>query len=131
MKSIPKGLLQNLNSLQHLRISYWPRLQTLPKEALPDSLQRLSIWNCKNFQSLPNKVLPPSLQVLEISSCDNFQSLPKEGLPPSLEQLLITNCSLVQRRCMEEKGDYWPFIAHIPYVDVSVKLSFSQISRKI
>ncbi|GKV44205.1 hypothetical protein SLEP1_g51406 [Rubroshorea leprosula] len=121
MKSIPKGLLQNLNSLQHLTIGDWPKLQTLPKEALPASLQSLSIWACNNFQSLPNKVLPPSLQRLYIASCDNFRSLPKEGLPPSLKLLYIGNCPLLQRRCMEEKGDYWPLIAHIPYVDVSPK----------
>ncbi|GLT33008.1 hypothetical protein SLA2020_076320 [Shorea laevis] len=130
MKCIPKGLLQSLNSLQRLKITDWPKLQTLPKEALPASLQELFISKCNNFQSLPNKVLPPSLQCLSISHCDKFQSLPKEGLPPSLELLHITYCPLLQRRCMEEKGDYWPLIAHIPYVYVWVKLSFSQISRK-
>ncbi|GKV44210.1 hypothetical protein SLEP1_g51409 [Rubroshorea leprosula] len=118
MKSIPKGLLQNLNYLQHLKICDWPKLQTLPKEALPASLQKLIIQNCNNFQSLPNKVLPPSLQFLQIWKCNNFQSLPKEGLPPSLEELHITNCPLLQRRCMEEKGHDWPLIAHIPYVNV-------------
>ncbi|GLT33429.1 hypothetical protein SLA2020_080230 [Shorea laevis] len=130
MKSISRGLLQNLNSLQRLEIRDWPKLQTLPKEALPASLQVLIIWRCNNFQSLPNKVLPPSLQRLFIGYCDNFQSLPKKGLPPSLERLYIRNCPLLQRRCMEEKGDYWPLIAHIPDLDVEVKLSFSQINRK-
>ncbi|GLT32370.1 hypothetical protein SLA2020_070410 [Shorea laevis] len=134
MKSIPKGLLQNLNSLQRLKIGDWPKLQTLPKEALPASLRELTIWYCNNFRSLPNKVLPPSLQRLYIGYCDNFKSLPKEGLPPSLERLRITNCPLLQQRYMEEKGHDWPLIARIP--DISdflewVKLSFSQISRKI
>ncbi|GLT45395.1 hypothetical protein SLA2020_192280 [Shorea laevis] len=154
MKSIPEGLLQNLNSLQRLEICHWPKLQTLPKEALPASLQELGIWHCNNLQSLPNKVLPPSLQLLSIGFCDNFQSLPKEGLPPSLQRLLIrdcdnfhslpkeglppsledlriVNCRLLQRRCMEEKGHDWPLIAHIPIIHVVVKLSFSQINRKI
>ncbi|GKV44492.1 hypothetical protein SLEP1_g51670 [Rubroshorea leprosula] len=118
MKSISRGLLQNLNSLQRLTIMEWPKLQTLPKEALPASLQVLTFWNCNNFQSLPNKVLPPSLQRLSIRFCANFQSLPKEGLPPSLKRLEITYCPLLQRRCMEEKGQDWPLIAHIPNVDV-------------
>ncbi|GLT33431.1 hypothetical protein SLA2020_080250 [Shorea laevis] len=131
MKSISRGLLQNLNSLQCLKITAWPKLQTLPKEALPASLQKLEISGCNNFQSLPNKVLPPSLQDLFIGYCHNFRSLPKKGLPPSLEQLRIINCPLLQQRCMEEKGDYWPLIAHIPYIEVEVKLSFSQMSRKI
>ncbi|GLT33430.1 hypothetical protein SLA2020_080240 [Shorea laevis] len=108
MKSISRGLLQNLNSLQRLEICAWPKLQTLPKEALPASLQELFI-----------------------KDCNNFQSLPKEGLPPSLERLCITNCPLLQRRYMEEKGHDWPLITRIPDVDVKVKLSFSQISRKI
>ncbi|GLT56948.1 hypothetical protein SLA2020_299600 [Shorea laevis] len=143
MKSISRGLLQNLNSLQYLYIRDWPKLQTLPKEALPASIQELSISDCNNFQSLPNKVLPPSLQrlfiehcdnfqslpkeglppslqLLSIEYCDNFQSLPKEGLPPSLEQLSIRNCPLLQRQ-YEEKGRDWPLIAHIPYVSVESK----------
>ncbi|GKV46900.1 hypothetical protein SLEP1_g53859 [Rubroshorea leprosula] len=120
MKSISRGLLQNLNSLQRLTIRDWPKLQTLPKEALPAYLQVLIIWECNNFQSLPNKVLPPSLQRLFIGHCDNFRSLPKEGLPPSLKLLHITYCSLLQRRCMEEKGDYWPLIAHIPCIEVEM-----------
>ncbi|GKV47610.1 hypothetical protein SLEP1_g54495 [Rubroshorea leprosula] len=95
MKSISRGLLQNLNSLQHLEIRDCPKLQTLSKEALPASLQELIIGNC-----------------------DNFRSLPKEGLPPLLERLEIINCPLLQRRCMEEEGDYWPLIAYIPEVDV-------------
>ncbi|GLT63039.1 hypothetical protein SLA2020_356330, partial [Shorea laevis] len=120
MKFIPRGLLQNLSSLQDLEIWDWPKLQRLPKEALPASLQMLRIWRCNNFQSLPNKVLPPSLQRLFIHHCRNFQALPKEGLPPLLERLLIICCPLLQRRCMEEIGDYWPLIAHIPLVWVEL-----------
>ncbi|GKV39811.1 hypothetical protein SLEP1_g47527 [Rubroshorea leprosula] len=95
MKSIARGLLQNLNSLQHLTIKDCPKLQSLPKEGLPTSLQQLSIWRCPNLQSLP-----------------------QEGLPPWLEQLWIGNCPLLKRRCLEEKGDYWPLIAHIPRIEV-------------
>ncbi|GKV43586.1 hypothetical protein SLEP1_g50859 [Rubroshorea leprosula] len=124
MKSISRGLLQNLNFLQCLKIHDWPKLQTLPKKALPASLQQLRISNCNNFQSLPNKVLPPSLQRLSIEFCANFQSLPKEGLPPSLEQLQIRSCPLLRRRCMKEKGHDWPLIAHIPDVDVWPKAYF-------
>ncbi|GLT63027.1 hypothetical protein SLA2020_356220 [Shorea laevis] len=106
MKSIARGLLRNLNSLQDLTIMDCPTLQSLPKEGLPTSLQKLSIWRCPNLQSLP-----------------------QEGLPPWLEQLWIGNCPLLKRRCLEEKGDYWPLIAHIPRIEVWVLLSYSQIFR--
>ncbi|GKV39833.1 hypothetical protein SLEP1_g47548 [Rubroshorea leprosula] len=96
MKFIPQGLLQKLNSLRRLTISSCPKLQTLPKEALPDSLQFL--W---------------------ISKCNNFRSLPKEGLPRLLEQLYVDACPLLERQCIEKKGDYWPLIARIPSIDIS------------
>ncbi|GKV39818.1 hypothetical protein SLEP1_g47533 [Rubroshorea leprosula] len=95
MKSIARGLLQNLNSLQDLTIKDCPKLQSLPKEGLPPSLQKLCIMNCPNLQSLP-----------------------KEGLPSLLEKLKIKDCPLLKRRCLEKKGDYWPLIAHIPCIEV-------------
>ncbi|GKV47280.1 hypothetical protein SLEP1_g54193 [Rubroshorea leprosula] len=95
MKSIARGLLQNLNSLQDLTIKECPKLQSLPKEGLP-----------------------PSLQDLYIENCPNLQSLPKEGLPSLLELIWIENCPLLKRRCMEENGDYWPLIARIPCIVV-------------
>ncbi|GLT95775.1 hypothetical protein SLE2022_134370 [Rubroshorea leprosula] len=46
LKSIPRGLLQNLNSLQHLSILGCPKLRSLPREGLPPSLGSLWISNC-------------------------------------------------------------------------------------
>ncbi|GLT95466.1 hypothetical protein SLE2022_131460 [Rubroshorea leprosula] len=48
-KSLPRGLFQNLGSLQHLRIRDCWELQSLPKEALPSSLGSLSIYNCRRL----------------------------------------------------------------------------------
>ncbi|GKU91107.1 hypothetical protein SLEP1_g5024 [Rubroshorea leprosula] len=46
LESIPRELLQNLNSLQYLGISSWPKLRSLPKEGLPPSLGALDISTC-------------------------------------------------------------------------------------
>ncbi|GKV05124.1 hypothetical protein SLEP1_g17165 [Rubroshorea leprosula] len=46
LKSIPGGLLQNLNSLQKLWIIDCWKLQSLPEEAFPPSLGELYISNC-------------------------------------------------------------------------------------
>ncbi|GKV39995.1 hypothetical protein SLEP1_g47679 [Rubroshorea leprosula] len=46
LKSIPKVLLQNLNSLECLRFSGCPKLQSLPKEGLPTSLQQFQLDGC-------------------------------------------------------------------------------------
>ncbi|GKV45234.1 hypothetical protein SLEP1_g52343 [Rubroshorea leprosula] len=46
LKSIPRGLLQNLNSLQSLWIWDCPKLRSLPREGLPLSLGSLSIFKC-------------------------------------------------------------------------------------
>ncbi|GKV41065.1 hypothetical protein SLEP1_g48644 [Rubroshorea leprosula] len=46
LKSLSRGLLQNLNSLQELLINDCPELQFLPKQGLPSSLGHLLIHNC-------------------------------------------------------------------------------------
>ncbi|GLT38506.1 hypothetical protein SLA2020_127510 [Shorea laevis] len=46
LESIPRELLQNLDSLQSLGILSWPKLRSLPKEGLPPSLEQLHISTC-------------------------------------------------------------------------------------
>ncbi|GKV45214.1 hypothetical protein SLEP1_g52322 [Rubroshorea leprosula] len=46
LKSIPRGLLQNLNSLQRLSILRCPKLRSLPRKGLPSSLGFLWICQC-------------------------------------------------------------------------------------
>lgn len=60
-----------------------------------------------------------SLNKLRIVSCPKLRSLvPKEWLPPTLAQLKIKRCPILKRRCLKEKGKYWPKIAHIPYINI-------------
>ncbi|GLT33614.1 hypothetical protein SLA2020_081860 [Shorea laevis] len=50
LQSIPRGLFQNLSSLQVLRIANCPKLQSLPREAFPPSLGRLYISGCPHLK---------------------------------------------------------------------------------
>ncbi|GKV41802.1 hypothetical protein SLEP1_g49294 [Rubroshorea leprosula] len=46
LESIPKGLFQNLNSLNCLEITDCPKLQFLPREGFPPSLGLISMFSC-------------------------------------------------------------------------------------
>ncbi|GKU91112.1 hypothetical protein SLEP1_g5029 [Rubroshorea leprosula] len=46
LESIPRELLQNLNSLRLLGIGSWPKLRSLPQESLRPSLEVLDIYTC-------------------------------------------------------------------------------------
>ncbi|GLT25988.1 hypothetical protein SLA2020_010830 [Shorea laevis] len=86
---------------------------------LPKSLKSLTITRMSNLKSIP-KVLLQNLHCLKdlcFYCCPQLRSLPKEGLPTSLQWFRVLGCPLLQERCLEEKGDYWPLIANIPYVE--------------
>ncbi|GKV39826.1 hypothetical protein SLEP1_g47542 [Rubroshorea leprosula] len=108
--------LSSLTSLLSLEINW-----ICPDpDVLPISLTRLVVGKVENMKSIARGLLQNlnSLQDLTIEDCPKLQSLPKEGLPPLLELLQIRNCPLLKRRCLEEKGDYWPLIARIPFIEV-------------
>ncbi|GLT97984.1 hypothetical protein SLE2022_155210 [Rubroshorea leprosula] len=46
LKSISRGLLRNLSSLELLCFSVCPKLRSLPKEGLPTSLQKFWLFDC-------------------------------------------------------------------------------------
>ncbi|GLT96333.1 hypothetical protein SLE2022_139610 [Rubroshorea leprosula] len=50
LESIPRGLFQNLSSLQKLWIHNCPKLQSLPREAFPPSLGELFICGCPHLK---------------------------------------------------------------------------------
>ncbi|XP_077239417.1 putative disease resistance protein RGA3 [Tasmannia lanceolata] len=107
--------LQDLTSLQHLRIFGCPRLKSLGygEGGLPTTLKSLQIEHCPNLKSMPTllenltslvelsiatqlrlfSALPMTIQDLQIFSCDNLMSLPK-GMQSlsSLKKLVINSC---------------------------------------
>ncbi|XP_021690882.2 putative disease resistance protein RGA3 [Hevea brasiliensis] len=87
-------------------------------------LKKLIIWDIKDLEFLPPDGLHnlTSLQQLEIKRCPRLTSLPQEMLSlTSLRELTISGCPLLSKRCADKKGEDWPFISHIPNVQVDCK----------
>jgi hypothetical protein len=103
MESLPEVGLQNLSSLQQLRIIGCERLKSLP---LPDqgmhSLQKLEVTLCSELKSLS-----------ESESESESQGM----IPylPSLQELIINDCS-GRTSGWGKKSAKWPNIKHIPYI---------------
>ncbi|CAK7329161.1 unnamed protein product [Dovyalis caffra] len=119
---ISEWRLHTLTSLQQLRISNTTDEDCFPDDdglLLPISLTSLQIDNQKKLKSISSGIQHlTSLEQLRFWDCPELQVLPKEGFPAALGLLQIINCPLLGERCLEEEGDYWPIIAHIPRVQV-------------
>ncbi|KAF8038927.1 hypothetical protein BT93_B1473 [Corymbia citriodora subsp. variegata] len=85
---------------------------------LPTSLLDLRIFEMGKVKRLSGN-LPPSLRKLLIHNCPDLRELPQDGLPPSLEHLWIKGCGILEKRCREPTGLYWPLIREIPWVAVA------------
>ncbi|GLT64869.1 hypothetical protein SLA2020_373340 [Shorea laevis] len=103
--------LDTLTSLEKLEI----RSICPPDDWLPTSLKSLTIGFVDNLEYISKGLLQnlASLRELRFVDCPNLKTLPDEGLPPSLEVFEIENCPLLEQRCLNEKGDYWPLISNI------------------
>ncbi|KAJ8552112.1 hypothetical protein K7X08_028555 [Anisodus acutangulus] len=144
LKTLNSQVLKSLTSLEFLETYNLPQIQSLLKEGLPSSLseltlsnhdelhllptegllrltslQHLSIWDCPNLQSIPESALPSFLSTLRLFLCPNLRSLPAKGMPSSLSKLSIHSCPLLKPLLEFDKGEYWPYIAHITtmYID--------------
>ncbi|KAB5553422.1 hypothetical protein DKX38_010733 [Salix brachista] len=100
MESLPQVGLQNLSSLQQLRIGYCSRLKSLPLhgQGMP-SLQQLFIDGCPGLKSVSESksqgMIPylPSLQQLNILDCSEELSEELESIRSLEDDFLIYNAA--------------------------------------
>ncbi|KAA8525113.1 hypothetical protein F0562_007023 [Nyssa sinensis] len=119
--SFPERMLQNLTSLESLRISYCSELESLPEQGLRGlrSLRRLEINCCNKLKSLSEGLQHlTALEKLEVTGCPELQSLPAGIQSLTKLHLYIRECPEIERRCEKGKGEDWYKIAHLPEVDI-------------
>ncbi|OMO96857.1 hypothetical protein COLO4_15039 [Corchorus olitorius] len=126
---LPENGLRGLSSLSILSIKNCEKLESLSEGVrYLTSLRDLQIWECPELKSLPESIQHlTSLSSLRIDRCENLMSLPR-GLQSltALKELSITECPNVERRCKAEGGEDWPFIAHIPTVQIRSGKEYSR-----
>ncbi|RVX00433.1 putative disease resistance RPP13-like protein 1 [Vitis vinifera] len=126
--------LATLTSLKKLTIGgIFPRVASFSDgqrpPILPTTLTSLYIQDFQNLKSLSSLALQTltSLEELRIQCCPKLQSFcPREGLPDTISQLYFAGCPLLKQRFSKGKGQDWPNIAYIPFVEIDYKDVFEQ-----
>lgn len=117
--------LHRLIYLRHLCIEGCRNVVSFPPEEscimLPTSLTILRIIDFPNLECISSSILSlNSLEDLQLSNCAKLKLFPDKGLPLSLLKLFIGECPLLQPKCREGRGKYWPMISHIPRLSKTI-----------
>ncbi|XP_022844055.1 putative disease resistance protein At3g14460 isoform X2 [Olea europaea var. sylvestris] len=117
--------LHKLTSLNHFTFGGCPELVSFTNNAdeehcvLPPSLTILSLDDLPNLETLSKGFQSLTiLQELNIYRCPKLEALPMGDYLEKLLSLHIRGCPLLEKRCLKNKGDYWPIIADIPDVQI-------------
>ncbi|XP_027336890.1 putative disease resistance protein RGA1 [Abrus precatorius] len=123
--NFPKGWMQDLTSLESLRIVLWESetLEEIETEFKDNTnclanLRRITMDWCPSLKALPEWICNlSSLQRIEIFDCPELASLP-EGMSrlTSLKTFEVERCSLLIKECRTETSAVSRQIAHIPQI---------------
>lgn len=100
---------QRLSSLEILRISNCPNLESFPQSGLSTpNLTEFKVINCEKLRSLPERMYTlHALQDLEISNIPQLVSFPPGGLPPKLKSVFLGFCKSLSPTAVAEYGFQW------------------------
>ncbi|PNX82726.1 CC-NBS-LRR disease resistance protein [Trifolium pratense] len=127
-------IVQSCGSLESLRLSCFPKLQTLflsnckkldlslnnknPIQKL--KMKYLYLCEFPNLKKLPDYLTTMThLKRLHIRRCPRVLTLPNDiHRLTALEDLYIDNCPALCRKCQPQIGKYWRMIAHIKHITI-------------
>ncbi|XVE74189.1 hypothetical protein DITRI_Ditri11bG0178900 [Diplodiscus trichospermus] len=93
----------------------------------PSTLTNLCMESLQKLESLSRGLENlMALEELQIKDCHKLRFLPKTGLPASLGRLTISGCPVLQGKCINVSGEYWPIISHIPCLEINGKSKLDQ-----
>ncbi|XP_027159229.1 disease resistance protein RPP5-like [Coffea eugenioides] len=126
LKPLSEWGLNRLTSLENFGIyGGYPELESFSGSGddglalLPPTLRYVWIGDLPNLKLLSAFLRGlTALRYLRIFECPKLGSLPKESLRNPLRTLQIDKCPLLEKRCLMDRGDYWPMIEDIPCVEI-------------
>ncbi|XP_022889154.1 putative disease resistance protein At3g14460, partial [Olea europaea var. sylvestris] len=125
LKPLGEWGLHKLTSLNSFGFGGCPELISFANNrdeehcVLPPSLFELMLNDLPNLETLSKGFQKlTSLRFLFIAKCPKLEALPMDDQLKKLSVLMIKDCPLLKKRCLKNKGDYWPIIADIPQVEI-------------